>query len=183
VQDGAAVTLDQVAVVRDHRNIRMDHAVVAADHVNPRATQLQPLARTDHPVRDAGLGQRRHRTDIDEELRCRVSSAEGWEPVKVEVVGMLVGHQDRVQPGQLVKASGVHPGIQQQPSCSHLDQHTGLPQVDDLHGHYLLISPSVPRASGTRVASGACREWSSTLSRNRRFLTRRVKRSCVRCLA
>ena len=51
----------------------------------------------------------------------------------IEVVGMLVGDQDRVEIGQPVPGVGEVAGVDQDPRRARFDQHGGMPEMSDLH--------------------------------------------------
>jgi uncharacterized protein YidB (DUF937 family) len=55
-------------------------------------------------VRNARISQRLRRADVDKQLRRWVASQQGGQPVEIEVIGMLMGHQNRIKSGELLKA-------------------------------------------------------------------------------
>ena len=102
VRDGEGVArvedrpVDEVADVGDPRDVRVDHGVQLAVHLDVEAGRGEGVAVADrvHPAREGRgdlLGDAAQRPD----LGGRVGVQRRPQPVLVEVVGVLVGDQDR----------------------------------------------------------------------------------------
>ena len=91
--------VDQEAEVHAAGDVAVDRRVDAAEHLDPLAGDFEDVAR----ARNLGI----------DEQRVGVGCAEEPNGVRVDVVGMLVGEQHRVQVGEAVEVGGQRAGVDQ----------------------------------------------------------------------
>lgn len=70
---------------------------------------------------------------IDDQPDAGVAAQQCGQPLAVQVVEVLVGDQDGVQPGHVLESVGPDPWIDQQPRRAGVEQHAGVAEVGDLH--------------------------------------------------
>jgi len=94
------VAVDQEAGVHHQRDVPVDERVVHAVDVHVEAGHLEGVAVPDlvHPV--AERGELRADRLVGPQGHARVAGERGADRVRVEVVRVLVGDQDRAGPGQ-----------------------------------------------------------------------------------
>jgi hypothetical protein len=107
VQVGA---VDEVGVVRDHRDVRVDHGVLPAEHLDPGAGDLDRRAGRDDLGRHAA--ELLLRSGIDDQARLRVRVEQRSDPFGVEVVGVLMRDEHRVQPADRLEPRREGPGVE-----------------------------------------------------------------------
>ena len=62
-----------------------------------------------------------------------VGVQQGRQPLSVDVVGVLVGHHDRVEVGEVLEARRERAGVDQDPLVAGLDEEAGVAEVSDPH--------------------------------------------------
>jgi hypothetical protein len=124
--------VDQVAVVRDQRDVPVDLGVVPGpDDGDLGTAQRQPVAR----CRGAGVDpvELLRGLPVGDQGGVRVGAEQGPQLVGVDVVEVLMGDQDRVQPVEGLESGRERARVEQQPGGAGVDQDAGVAVVRDLH--------------------------------------------------
>ncbi len=108
--------------------------MLAAEHVDPGAADLDRRAGAHHLVRQ--LAELFGRAGVDDQPRVGVGREQRAEPLRVQVVRVLVGDEHRVQAGHRLEAGGERAGVEEQPGRAGVDEQAAVAVVSDLHGRH-----------------------------------------------
>ena len=121
----------QVGRVRAAWHVTVDSGVAAADDLDGRAADPEPVAGPhDRVVRQAGHGG--DRIPVDPQPRAGIGREQRREPGGVDVVGVLVRDQHRIEVTDLVEP-GQHARVEQQARPAGLGEQAGMAQVRQPH--------------------------------------------------
>ena len=77
------------------------------------------------------------RLRLHQQPGLRVGVEQGRQPLDVDVVGMLVGHHDRVEVGEVLEGRRECTGVDQDPLVAGLDEDAGVAEMSDPHADKL----------------------------------------------
>ena len=80
----------------------------------------------------AGAGEIKDRR-LHQDLRGWVCRQQGGQVLRIEMIGMLVGHQHRIKIGQGMPGVGEVPRIDENPGAVGLGEDSRMPEVGDPH--------------------------------------------------
>ena len=130
---------DEIGNVVDDGDFRVDHRVPAADATHSQVPDVQLVADLNCLPRSAELG-RRLRVGVESGLRVCVD--ERGQSCGIDVVGMLMGDQDRRQPGDALEPMGEAARVEQHrgfvfSALGEARQETGMTEMCELHAYIL----------------------------------------------
>ena len=105
-----------------------------AHHLHPGAPDGELLAGLAAGVRDPPLAEHVRGAGIDDQLRVGVLFEQRGQAVDVEVVEVLVGDEDRVEPLEGLPALREGPGVEQDAGRPGVDHDAGVPEVHEFGG-------------------------------------------------
>ena len=85
-------------------------------------------------MRDPALAEHVRGAGIDDQLRAGVLVEQRRQAVDVEVVDVLVGDEDRVEPFEGLPALREGPGVEQDAGRPGVDHDAGVPEVHEFGG-------------------------------------------------
>src|SRR6266508_6200265 len=144
--------------------------VIASDDANPHPADLKLVPVVHHlnlpPSSSNGLGAPLIADDADP----RVAVQEPPKPLRVEMIGVLVGEQHRGQPLQRLEPAREGARVQQHPGLRLLHQQARVPELGQPHPASLwpavrLVRPTTPATAPAQRASGTTAPGSSPPAR------------------
>ncbi len=140
---------DHQTDIADHRDVAMDHSMLAADGSDGDLSQSQRVlgAEAHCPINIVFIEDLR----LHPNQRIRVGGHQRWDVIRIDVVGVQVGDQDCVQVGGAVPVVREVARVDQQSPTRDLDQHSGMPQMCQLHDHIMPYSFGVAQEQVARA--------------------------------
>ena len=145
------VTDDERGVV-DDRHVGVDHGVTSAGAADGEGAEGDALA---GPHGGPVPVEQIRRLRVGEQCRVGVRVEEGGQSRGVGVVGVLVGHEDRVETGEAFESVREVSGVEEDLRAEMLDEEAGVAEMGQSHGSSMplfglslvvsRIVPAVPR--------------------------------------